>query len=73
MLILGIWIYILCIFISTALGFGQTSFSLGFATLNGFQLSLLVTGTVMVLYTMVGGLWAVMVTDALQFVILYSW
>ena len=70
-LILGIWIYILCIFISTALGFGQATFDVGFATLNGFQLSLLVTGTVMVLYTMVGGLWAVMVTDALQFVILF--
>jgi SSS family transporter len=70
-LVLGIWIYMLCIFIATALGLTTMTFDLGLVTVNGFQLTLLVTGAVMVLYTMVGGLWAVMVTDALQFVILF--
>lgn len=70
-LILGIMIYTLCIFVSTALGFNQLSIALGPVDLSGFQLTLLVTGTVMVLYTMLGGLWAVMVTDALQFVVLF--
>ena len=70
-LTLGVWIYTLCIFVSTALGFNQTTFDLGFATLNGFQLTLLATGLVMTIYTMLGGLWAVMVTDALQFLILF--
>src|SRR5690606_16873375 len=70
-LILGIWIYMLCILISTALGFNHLTFDLGIATVNGFQLSILVTGIVMTVYTMVGGLWAVIVSDALQFLILF--
>ena len=70
-LMLGISIYILCIFISTALGFGQEVLDLGFTTLNGFQATLLLTGAVIVVYTMLGGLWAVMVTDALQFLVLF--
>jgi Na+/proline symporter len=69
-LILGIWIYMLCILISTALGFNALTFDLGIATVNGFQLSILVTGVVMTIYTMVGGLWAVIVSDAVQFLIL---
>ena len=70
-LVLGIMIYTLCILTSTAFGFNQLTFDLGVATLNGFELSIVVTGAVLVLYTMVGGLWAVMVTDALQFLILF--
>jgi solute:Na+ symporter, SSS family len=70
-LMLGISIYILCIFISTALGFGGEVIDLGVLTLTGFQLTLLVTGTVLVIYTMLGGLWAVIVTDALQFLVLF--
>ncbi|MEM1269570.1 MAG: hypothetical protein AAGI08_05925 [Bacteroidota bacterium] len=69
-LILGIMIYTLCIFISTALGFNDLSFAVAGLTLTGFQVTLLVTGAVMVFYTMVGGLWAVVVSDSLQFVIL---
>ncbi len=69
-LILGIAIYTLCIFISTALGLNQQTFDLGVATVTGFQLILLVIGLVMIFYTVLGGLWAVVVTDALQFVIL---
>jgi SSS family solute:Na+ symporter len=70
-LIIGIMIYMLSIFVSTALGFNQQTFDLGIATVNGFQLVLIVTGSVIAIYTTVGGLWAVMVTDALQFVILF--
>lgn len=70
-LILGIMIYTLCIFVSTALGFSGQTFDLGVAEVSGFQLTLLVTGAVLVFYTMVGGLWAVMVTDALQFLVLF--
>lgn len=70
-LIIGIMIYMLSIFVSTALGFNSQTFHLGFATVNGFQLVLIITGLVIAIYTTVGGLWAVMVTDALQFVILF--
>jgi solute:Na+ symporter, SSS family len=68
-LVLGIMIYTLCIFISTALGIGEEVFSLGFIQVNGFELTLLVTGAVIATYTTLGGLWAVMVTDAIQFLI----
>ncbi len=70
-LILGTMIYTLCIFVSTALGFNTLMVDLGFVELSGFELSMLVIGLVMVVYTMLGGLWAVMVTDALQFLILF--
>lgn len=70
-LTLGIWIYTLCIFVATALGFHNATFDLGFATFSGFQMTVFVTGIVLVLYTVIGGLWAVVVTDALQFVILF--
>ena len=70
-LVLGIYIYTLCVFIATALGFHDATFDAGFATLTGLQASMLVTGLVLVAYTLLGGLWAVMVTDALQFVILF--
>lgn len=69
-LILGIMIYTLCIFVSTALGFNERVFDLGFATMSGLQFTMLITGVVLIFYTLLGGLWAVMVTDALQFIIL---
>jgi Na+/proline symporter len=68
-LVLGIMIYTLCIFISAAMGINATMFELGPISLNGFQLTMLVTGLVIVAYTTLGGLWAVMVTDAVQFII----
>ena len=68
-LVLGIMIYTLCIFISTAMGISETVYTLGPFTCNGFQLTMLVTGIVIVAYTTLGGLWAVMVTDSVQFVI----
>ena len=68
-LVLGIMIYTLCIFISTAMGISETIYTLGPITCSGFQLTMLVTDLVIVAYTTLGGLWAVMVTDAVQFII----
>ena len=70
-LVLGIYIYTLCLFIATAFGFHTVSVELGFATLTGIQACMLATGIVLVVYTLLGGLWAVMVTDALQFIVLF--
>ena len=70
-LILGVMVYTLCIFLSTALGFSQLAVDVGGINVTGFQLTLLMTGLVIVFYTLIGGLWAVIVTDALQFVILF--
>jgi Na+/proline symporter len=39
-------------------------------TLTGFEASILVVGTVMVLYTVVGGLWAAVLSDAVQSIII---
>jgi len=69
-LVVGIMIYTLCIFVASALGLSEQIFTLGPLTLNGFQLTLLVTGLVMMIYTTLGGLWAVMVTDGVQFLII---
>jgi solute:Na+ symporter, SSS family len=44
--------------------------SLGFFQLTGLELSMIVTGLVMLVYTSAGGLWAVVITDALQFFII---
>lgn len=68
-LVLGIMIYTLCIFSSTAMGISDRVFDFGLFTCNGFQLTMFVTGVVIVVYTTLGGLWAVMVTDAVQFLI----
>lgn len=70
-LIMGTLIYTLCIFISSALGFGTTSIDLGVMRLTGFELTLVGIGVVLLLYTVLGGLWAVAVTDTLQFIILF--
>jgi len=70
-LMLGISIYTLCIFISSALGFNALTFDIGIAQLSGLEASMVMTGAVLVVYTLLGGLWAVMVTDALQFIILF--
>jgi len=69
-LVLGIMIYTLCIFITSALGINEQMFNLGFVQLDGFEFMLLITGVVIVTYTTLGGLWAVMVTDGIQFLII---
>jgi len=67
---IGQGLYILCIFISTALGFGDRTFHLLGLAFNGLQASILVVGLVVVCYTVVGGLWAAVLTDAVQSIII---
>lgn len=67
---IGQGLYILCIFISTALGFGDRTFHLLGLEFNGLQGSILVVGVVVVFYTVIGGLWAAVLTDAVQSIII---
>ncbi len=67
---IGQGLYILCIFISTALGFNNRMFDLGILTVSGFQLSIILSGTVMVLYSVIGGLWAGVLSDTVQGIII---
>ncbi|HLP24342.1 MAG TPA: hypothetical protein VK477_01600, partial [Acidobacteriota bacterium] len=67
---IGQGLYILCIFVSTALGFGTREFQLFGFELSGLQLSILCVGVVMVLYTVIGGLWAAVLSDAVQSIII---
>ena len=67
---IGQGLYILCIFVSTALGFSENTFALPGMTVSGLELSILITGTVMVLYTVIGGLWAAVLSDAVQSLII---
>lgn len=64
-------LYILCIFVSSALGFDQETFTLLGLTLTGLELSMLVVGMVMVVYSVMGGLWAAVLSDAVQGVIIF--
>lgn len=66
---IGQGLYILCIFISTALGFNERMFNLGFVAVSGFQLSIILVGTVMVVYSVIGGLWAAVLSDSVQAII----
>ena len=70
-LLMGTLIYTLCIFISSALGFGSKTFDLGILTVSGFEITLIGIGIVLLVYTVLGGLWAVAVTDTLQFIIIF--
>ncbi len=63
-------IYILCIFVSAALGFDRETFGFAGLSLTGLQLTMLVVGAVMILYSVVGGLWAAVLSDAIQGVII---
>lgn len=67
---LGLMIYILCIFVASALGIMGWSVDLGLFRLSGLEVSMIVTGVVMLIYTSAGGLWAVVITDSLQFFII---
>jgi solute:Na+ symporter, SSS family len=67
-LMLGSWLYVLCIFVSSALGLTANYTFLGI-NFTGLQLCMIVTGIVIVFYTTAGGLWAVVVTDTVQFCI----
>lgn len=69
---IGQGLYILCIFVATALGFSERSFAVAGFSLTGLQLSILAVGTVMVVYTVIGGLWAAVLSDAVQSVIIVT-
>ena len=68
LLLTGNLLYVLCIFISSALGIKEQFTILGIE-LNGLQFSMVFTGLVIIIYTAIGGLWAVIITDTVQFVI----
>lgn len=63
---IGQGLYILCIFVSSALGFEHEVFRLLGWELSGLQLSMLVVGLVMIVYSVAGGLWAAVISDAVQ-------
>jgi Na+/proline symporter len=67
---IGQGLYILCIFISTALGFNERVFDFGFVAVSGFELSIILAGTVMVVYSVIGGLWAAVLSDTVQAIII---
>ncbi len=69
---IGQGLYILCIFVSTALGFSDRTFAVAGLTLNGMEASILIVGTVMIVYTVIGGLWAAVLSDAVQSVIIVA-
>lgn len=70
--ILGIaqGLYILCIFVSAALGLDRQVFNVIGFELTGLQLCMMSVGAVMILYSVIGGLWAAVLSDAVQGVII---
>jgi SSS family solute:Na+ symporter len=66
---LGMGTYTLCIFISTALGFNTLTFSLLGIEVTGFQLTMVIIGIVMIVYTAFGGFWAAIVSDVIEFLV----
>jgi SSS family solute:Na+ symporter len=67
---IGQGIYILCIFVSSALGFEQGQFHFAGMTLTGLEATMLVVGVIMIVYSVAGGLWAAVLSDAIQGVII---
>ncbi|MGA9364569.1 MAG: hypothetical protein WBW16_09400 [Bacteroidota bacterium] len=66
---LGMGTYTLCIFISTALGFNSLALSVLGLEISGFQLTMVIVGLVMIVYTAFGGFWAAIISDVIQFLI----
>ena len=58
---IGQGLYILCIFVATALGFAQGQHVVLGWTFTGLELTMIAVGAVMIIYTVIGGLWAVAV------------
>lgn len=63
---IGQGLYILCIFVSAALGFDREVFAILGLECTGLQASMMVIGAVMVVYSVAGGLWAAVLSDAVQ-------
>lgn len=67
---IGQGLYILCIFVSTALGFANEQHAILGLNLTGLELTMISIGIVMIVYTVIGGLWAAVLSDAVQGVII---
>ena len=67
---IGQGIYILCIFVSSALGFEQGQLHFAGLTLTGLEATMLAVGIIMIVYSVAGGLWAAVLSDAIQGVII---
>lgn len=67
---IGQGIYILCIFVSSALGFEQGQFHFAGMTFTGLEATMLIVGVIMIVYSVAGGLWAAVLSDAVQGVII---
>ena len=67
---IGQGLYILCIFVSTALGFANEQHAILGLTFSGLELTMISIGLVMIVYTVIGGLWAAVLSDAVQGVII---
>ncbi len=63
-------LYILAIFVSAAVGLDVETFHvLGFE-LSGLEMTMLVVGIVMIVYSVIGGLWGAVLSDAVQGVVI---
>lgn len=69
-ILIGQGLYILCIFVATALGFAGGQHQILGLTFSGLELTMISVGIVMILYTVIGGLWAAVLSDAVQGVII---
>ena len=67
---IGQGLYILCIFVATALGFAQGQHVVLGWTFTGLELTMIAVGAVMIIYTVIGGLWAAVLSDAVQGIII---
>jgi len=68
--VIGQGLYIVCLFVSSVLGFADQRVAFAGLTLSGFQISVVIVGAVMVFYTAVGGLWGAVLTSTVQSVIM---
>ena len=67
---IGQGLYILCIFVSTALGFAKSEHVILGYPFTGLEVTMISVGIVMIIYTVIGGLWAAVLSDAVQGVII---
>lgn len=67
---IGQGLYIVCLVVASVLGFADQRVAFAGITITGFQISTIVVGVVMVFYTAIGGLWAAVLSDAVQCIIL---
>jgi SSS family solute:Na+ symporter len=67
---IGQGLYILCIFVASALGFAHEQHTVLGLTFSGLEFTMISIGIVMIVYTVIGGLWAAVLSDAVQGVII---